>query len=126
MGGRGRSTLAQALPESHVKDPMEDLLTKQWARLSPYELNAMRTGASELVRAFGEEIRWGSACSGTDLVAHVLDKVLGKFSRTFGLTIKPKQVFACEKDPAKAPSTHQTSDLLDSLFSNLAITNPVH
>ena len=76
---------------------METLLKSQYDRLSPEKMVHLRQQLQDFATAYDGRLSVGTACSGTDVLIHVLaDWLVPWWNKTFGLSIEVDHAFSCE------------------------------
>ena len=78
-------------------EPMETLLKSQYDRLSPEKMVHLRQQLQDFATAYDGRLSVGTACSGTDVLIHVLaDWLVPWWNKTFGFSIEVGHAFSCE------------------------------
>ena len=110
------------------QEPIQDILQQMMACLSPANLLKLSSHIAMLARQCGGSILLGTACSGTDLIVHILHSLLNHFQKVFGMTLKLRHVFAIEIEPKKQDflRAHWTPEALFSDLLEVVSSSVVH
>ena len=87
----------ETLLKSQYAEPMDTLLKSQYDRLTPEKMVHLRQQLQDFATAYDGRLSVGTACSGTDVLIHVLaDWLVPWWNKTFGFSIKVDHAFSCE------------------------------
>ena len=113
------STEAGFLLDSISLSSALDVACAMWFQhMSTAVLVKWRQGMQKFITTFGPEIPYGTGCSGSDVLVHVLGVLEKHWQAIFNMEVQFVQKFACEKNPEKQTfimSQHHVPMILESL-----------
>jgi hypothetical protein len=81
--------------------PLDRLRSSLHSKISSRAVSRLRAGVAELHRVTSGRLRWGSVCSGTDLIAIAFNKLFEVWHRMFGIQLISEHCFSCENAGVK-------------------------
>ena len=75
---------------------MTRILMAQYARLSAGANMKLREGLEKLIDVTGGEWKWGTACSGSDVLFLSLNELCAAWHTRFGIAPNIRHKFSCE------------------------------